>query len=155
MNTLIHTETNLQEELDAIQTYLENEVLAYEGKLTWTCSISAEVDMGLIIPKRLIKTFVENAVAGGMIHNGNDARLEVSAHVTSLGMLLMINDQGIGFRDFSLIRNQRKHRLRNLDTYLEQFNEKHPYRIHYNILDRGIHGMEKSGSRILITIQNQ
>jgi sensor histidine kinase YesM len=155
MTVLIHTECSLKEELEALKIRLERAVEEYRGKLSWTLSVGAEVDMGLIIPKKLILLFVENAISGGLIQNGNGGSLEVSAHVTSLGMLIMINDHGISFRDIPLIRQQREHRLRGLDTCLEQFNEKHPYRIHYNMLDRSIHDSEKSGSRILITIQNQ
>lgn len=155
MKALVHSETSLEEELESIKTYLDNENLGYGGKLLWTCSVEDEVNTGLIIPKRLIRIFVENAIVGGIIQNGNGGRVDVSAHSTSLGMLIMINDQGIDFRDISLIREQRELRLRSLDNYLEQFNEKHPYLIHYNILDRNIHDSDKSGSRILITIQDQ
>jgi sensor histidine kinase YesM len=155
MKAIVHSETSFEEELESTKTYLKNEDLGYGGKLVWTCSVEEEVNTGLIIPGRLIRIFVENAIAGGMIQNGNGGRVDISAHNTSLGMLIMINDQGIHFRDISLIREQRELRLRSLDQYLEQFNEKHPYLIHYNILDRNIHDPDKSGSRILITIQDQ
>jgi len=155
MTTLVQTETSLTEELTSIKTYLDTEVLAYQGKLSWTCTVEEEVNTSLIIPKRLIRIFVENALSGGLIQNGNGGRIDVSAHNTSLGLLIMINDQGIQYQDLSLIRQQRDHRLRSLDKYLENFNEKHPYLIHYDILDRSIHDSEKLGCRILITIQYQ
>ena len=155
MTTLVQTETSLEEELNSTKVYLDTEVLAYKGKLLWTCTVEEEVNTSLIIPKRLIRIFVENALSGGQILNGDGGKIDVSAHHTSLGLLIMINDQGIHFQDPSLIRQQRDHRLRSLDKYLEQFNIKHPYLIHYDILDRSMHDPDKLGSRILITIQYQ
>lgn len=155
MTTLVQTETSLEEELNSIRTYLDAEALAYEGKLVWTCTVEEEVNTSLIIPNRLIRIFVENALSGGLIQNGDGGKVEISAHNTSLGMLIMINDQGIHYQDLTLIRQQRDRRFRSLNKYLEQFNEKHPYLIHYDILDRSIHNSDKLGSRILITIQYQ
>ena len=155
MKALVHSDTSLEEELDSTKSYLEKEVLRLDGKLTYSCSVGEEVDTGLIIPERLIRIFVENAVSGGLIPNGNGGRIDVSAHTTSLGMLIMVNDQGIDFPNKSLIKRQRNLRLRSLDSYLEEFNEKQPYLIHYIILDRSVHDPGKTGSRILITIQFQ
>ena len=98
---------------------------------------------------------MENAISGGRIRNGNGGRIEISVHATSLGVLIMINDQGIDFKNTLLAKQKKDERLRKLDSSLETFNGKFPYRIHYDILDRSMHDPDKSGSRILITIQNQ
>jgi len=138
-----------------LSIHLENEAGRHEGKLLWTCSVGEDVDTGLIIPKMLIRIFVENAIEEGLILNGNGGRIEISAHKTSLGMLIMIHDEGIHFQDISSIRERREKRIRRLDEYLILFNENHPYLVHYDILDRSIHDSGKSGSRVLITIQFQ
>ena len=131
------------------------EISRYQDKLSWSCTVDDKVDDRMVIPERLIGIFVENAISGGLIRNGNGGRIEISVHTTSLGVLIMINDQGIDFEDSSLVKQKKSERLRKLDGNLETFNGKFPYCIYYNILDRSVHDPEKSGSRILITIQNQ
>ncbi|MEN8202727.1 MAG: hypothetical protein ABFS28_09045 [Bacteroidota bacterium] len=153
MEALVQSTTRLQEELDASKSYLENSASGFKGKLSWTCSVEDDIDTGLIIPKKLIRTFVENAISGGLIQDKEGGSVEISSHNTSLGMLIMINDQGIYFKDISSTRQQKERRLRSLDKYLNLFNARHPYLIRYDIHDRSIHDADKSGSRILITIQ--
>lgn len=155
MEALVHTELSLAEEIESIEEILKNEVSRYEGKLSWTFTVEKDVDTDVIIPKMLIGIFVENALHQGMILNGDGGRIDISTHNTSLGLLIMVNDYGIQFNDISMIRQLREKRLRSLDAYLRIFNENHPYIIHYDILDRSVADTGRSGSRILITLQNQ
>jgi LytS/YehU family sensor histidine kinase len=155
METRFFAERSLAAELESIETFLEKETSRHQGNLSWSCSVDDKVDTGIVIPESLIGIFVENAISGELIWNGKAGRIEISAHTTSLGLLIMINDQDIRFKDFSRAKQQREVRLRKLNHYLETFNGKHAYRIHYDILDRSIHDTEKTGSRILITIQYQ
>lgn len=155
MEALVFSDLSLREELDSVEKYLTLESIRYEGKLSWTCSVDNDADTKVIIPERLIGIFVENALHQGLILNCDGGSIEISAHNTSLGMLIMVNDHGIHFEDISLIRQQRDKRLRDLDAYLRIFNENHPYIIHFDILDRSIGDAGLSGSRVLITIQYQ
>jgi LytS/YehU family sensor histidine kinase len=155
METRFIAERSLAAELESIETFLEKETSRFQGKLSWSCSVDEKVDTGIVIPESLIGIFVENAISGELIWNGKEGRIEISAHTTSLGLLIMINDQGIRVKDMSDVKRQRELRLRKLNSYLEIFNGKHPYRVHYDILDRSIHDTDKTGSRILITIQYQ
>lgn len=155
MEALVYANTELRDELDSVKIYLEHEARRHEGKLVWTCSVEDGVDARLIIPKRLIGIFVENAIEEGLIRNGNGGRIEISVHNTSLGMLIMVHDEGIHFQDISSIRERREKRFRKLDKSLDRFNESHSYRIHYDLLDRSFHDSDKTGSRVLITVQFQ
>lgn len=155
MQNSIQTYATLQEEVESVKEYLENESYKYKEKLSWELSQDPEADTRLLIPKTLIRTFVENAITHGLIQNPEGGLIEISVHKSALGTLIMVVDNGTNHEETPSIREHQNGKLRCLDEYLKLFNEQHPYSVKYNILSRSLGERGQSGSRVLITVKHQ
>ncbi len=153
MESPVQTHNTLAAEIKCVREFLKNEEFRYNGKLSWECSLDPEVDTTVHIPSNLIHTFVENAIRYGIFQNPEGGKIDVSINKSSLGILIMISDNGIEIKDSLIIQNHCMERLKLLDSYLELFNRKHPCRVSYKILDRSEFETDRTGTRVLITLK--
>jgi len=153
MESTIQTHNTLKAEIESVKKYLQNEEFRYNGKLSWECSIDSEVDTSISIPNLLIHTFVEIAIKYGIFQNPDGGKVDVSINKSSIGVLIMISDNGIESKDSPVVINHQKERLKLLDSYLLLFNQKQPCRISYKILDRSTFETDRTGTRVLITLR--
>lgn len=152
---IFQTDLKLGQEIDIVKQFLEEEAHRYQGKLSWECFVDAEVDTELLIPRSLIQTFAEKAITCGLIQNGEGGRIEISVFKTELGVLAMVTDNGIVDSETSSVHQHQKEKLICLDEYLRLFNSRNNHSINYSILGCSQGYIGASGSRVLITIQNQ
>lgn len=152
---IYQTDLKLGQEIEIVKEFLENEANRYQGKLSWKCFVDSEVDTELVIPRSLIQTFAEKAITYGLIQNGEGGQIEISVYKTELGVLAMVTDNGLDDDEISSVRQHQKEKLICLDEYLSLFNSRNPHSINYSILGRSQGYLGASGSRVLITIQNQ
>jgi LytS/YehU family sensor histidine kinase len=145
----------LGQEIKIVKEFLENEAQRHQGRLSWECFVDSDVDTELMVPRLLIQTFAETAINFGLIQEGEGGRIEISIYKTDLGVLAMVTDNGIVHGDTPSVHENQKERLVGLDEYLKQFNARNPHSINYSILGRSQGYVGASGSRVLITIQDQ
>jgi hypothetical protein len=142
----------LGEEIEFVKQYLKIESYRFNGRLKWEMKVHPNVDTAIIVPKMLIHIFVENALKHGIFHNAKGGCVEILVHPTSLGMLIMITDDGIGMVKASEINREKGNGLRILNGYLQLFNRQQKHTISYQLLDRGSPETGVSGTRVLISI---
>ena len=152
---IIQSDLKLGQEIELVKEFLHSEALRHQGKLTWECFVDSDVDTDLLIPRSLIKTFAETALHPGLDLGGEKGRIEISVYKTDLGILAMITDNGIAPGNKQSTGQIQNERLTHLDTYIQLFNSKNPHSINYSILGRSQGYVGASGSRVLITIQDQ
>jgi LytS/YehU family sensor histidine kinase len=152
---IYQTDLKLGQEIEIVKIFLENEAHRHQGKLSWKCFVDSEVDTELLVPRSLIQTFAEKAITFGLIQNGEGGRIDVSVFKTELGVLAMVTDNGIVDDETFSVHQLQKEKLLCLDAYLKQFNTRNKHSITYSILGRSQGYIGASGSRVLITIQNQ
>ena len=152
MESAVKTYNTLEAEIESVIKFLQNEEFRYNGILSWECSLDPEVDTSVTIPNLLIQTFVENAIKYGIFQNPLGGKVDVSINKSNIGVLIMISDNGIESPDSSEVRKHQKERLKILDSYLLLFNQKHPCLVSYKILNRSSYEIDRTGTRVLITL---
>ncbi len=153
METSVQLYSTLHEEIESLKEFLAKAELRYKGKISCECSVDPDVEKGVIIPKMLIRIFIENAINHHLLEKPEGGKVETSVHRSNLGVLIMITDNGTSLKDAPILAKYREEKLRLLDDFLLYFNTKNPHYINYHILDRGIEEPGRSGSRVLITIK--
>ncbi|MEN8228410.1 MAG: hypothetical protein ABFS38_09675 [Bacteroidota bacterium] len=153
MEAAVQTYNTLEAEIESVKQFMQNEAFRYDGKLTWECSLDPEVNTSIIIPNLLIHTFVENAIKHGIFYHPSGGKVDISINKSSIGVLIMITDNGAKSEDSPVVQTYFKEKLKLLDHYLQLFNQKQSCRVSYQILDRSTFEIDRSGSRVLITLK--
>lgn len=103
-----HKLVTLEEELHALNLYLEIEAMRFNQEFKYTIVSGPEIDKSrVLVPPLLIQPFVENAIWHGLLPKGADRTLDIC--ITGVnGMLeICIEDNGIG-RKASALRNKNR-----------------------------------------------
>ncbi len=143
----------LAEEIDFVKQYLHIETYRFNEKLSWSFQQDPTIDLGIIVPKMLIHIFVENAIKHGIFHKPEGGKIDISINKSSIGLLIMVADDGVGMSQAFKIEKHRGDGLRILDNYLLLFNRQHKHSVSYKIIDRSNMETDQTGIRILITIK--
>ena len=143
----------LAEEIEFVKQYLHIESYRFNGKLSWDFQQDPTVNVDLIVPKMLIHIFVENAIIHGIFHNPEGGKIDISINTSSIGLLIMIADDGVGMSKAFEIEKRRGDGLRILDNYLVLFNRQHKHSVSYNIVDCTNLKAGQTSTRVLITIK--
>ena len=88
----------LQNELEALQLYIELEAMRFKQKVQFSINVSPEIDQQYLrIPPLLLQPYVENAIWHGLMHKpeGGTVTVEVSQPQDNL-LHIEITDDGVG-----------------------------------------------------------
>lgn len=142
----------LEEEILFVKEFLAREAHYSEEEFTWECTIDPQVDTSIPIPGGLVKSFVEHALLKEISKHPEGGQINVSIHSTTLGILIMVSDNGsLRYQAYgrgNLIGN----RLELLDQQIQEFNRNEEHTISYQLLDLAYAQPGQSGTRVLITI---
>lgn len=89
---------SLQNELEALQLYIELEAMRFKQKVQFSIRVSPEIDQGYLrIPPLLLQPYVENAIWHGLMHKpeGGTVTVEVSQPQENW-LHIEITDDGVG-----------------------------------------------------------
>jgi LytS/YehU family sensor histidine kinase len=139
----------IEEEIDSVRRYLHRESTGQPRKLTSEIYLDPSVDKSMVIPRKLVQVFVENALRDGISSEDSDATIHISINQSTLGILIMVADAGL--RDGGFDQSQSEG-LKILNSYLPVFSRQYQVSINYKIL----HLNQENGSpggRVLITIK--
>jgi len=103
-----HTAISMNDELNAVQLYLELESIRFKNKFDYEITIDEEIDTLLYkIPTMLIQPYVENAICHGLMNLEKKGHITINIKLKPDHLLCMIVDNGIG-REASMEINQTK-----------------------------------------------
>ena len=85
----------LEQELQALQLYLDIEKVRFEERLTLDVNIE-EIAKGALIPSLLLQPLIENAIKYGIARAEGGGHLKISAKVFAGDLLLEVSDDGPG-----------------------------------------------------------
>lgn len=143
---------SLAEEMKSVELFLTQKAAKSKETLSWNCTIDPEANIEVLVPATLVKSFVEHALLSDLLKQAEGRKIEISVHRTTLGMLIMISDNGsLQYQEYNrdrLIGN----RLELLDNEISEFNRNQEFSINYQLLDVSYAEPGKSGTRVLITI---
>lgn len=145
------------EELNAINLYLELEKLRFENSLTYSVTVSKDVDHNYLIPSFLTQPYVENAIKHGLFHKKDERKLTINLKIGEDNSLIYtIEDNGIG-REKSKEINQlrvdhKSFALSATRSRLELLNEERERPISEQIIDLKDEEGRPVGTRVIINI---
>jgi hypothetical protein len=88
----------LQNELDALQLYIELEAMRFKEKLKFEITVSNDIDQRYVkIPPLLLQPYVENAIWHGLMHKPEGGTIQIDVLQPSENLLtICIADDGVG-----------------------------------------------------------
>jgi ligand-binding sensor domain-containing protein len=102
---------SLQDELEALELYLQMEQLRFSRKFEYDIQVAAEIPMAATyIPPLLIQPYVENAIWHGLLHkqNGEAGKVLVLIKQYDAALHITITDNGVGRVKAAELKNRRK-----------------------------------------------
>lgn len=88
---------SLEEELKALQLYLELEAMRFEDSFTHSLQVTTSVHAEEIqLPPMLIQPYVENAIKHGLLHKKTNRALQINFDIEGSYLICTITDNGIG-----------------------------------------------------------
>ncbi|MBE9484863.1 MAG: tetratricopeptide repeat protein [Bacteroidetes bacterium] len=116
-----HPAIPIDEEIDALELYLELESLRFKEKFDWKIEIDEEIDTYMYkIPTMLIQPFVENAIGHGLMHKEGKGYVHIGMKLDKNCILCSIEDNGIGREKAMEIKNNKKENHRSLGTSITE-----------------------------------
>jgi tetratricopeptide (TPR) repeat protein len=92
-----YTSVPLRDELDALNLYLELEMIRFKDKFEYEINIDDEIDTLLYkVPTMLIQPYVENSISHGLMPNENKGHVKIDLKLEHEYILCTIEDNGIG-----------------------------------------------------------
>lgn len=149
----------IEQELNAIKTYLEIEQLRFTNKFDYSITIDPNIDMqSMEIPPMIIQPFIENAIWHGIMHQESikgNISIEIKKQVNFIE--ISIEDNGIG-RKASMdlkSKNGSEHQssgMRLTKDRLNILNKENNFEIETEIIDLYEEGNKAKGTKIIIKI---
>jgi len=92
-----HTSVPLRDELDALNLYLELEMIRFKDKFEYRISVDEEIDTLLYkVPTMLMQPYVENSICHGLMPGDTKGFLTIDLKLENECILCTIEDNGIG-----------------------------------------------------------
>jgi tetratricopeptide (TPR) repeat protein len=92
-----HTSVPLSDELDALNLYLELEMVRFKDKFEYEINVDEEIDTLLYkVPTMLIQPYVENSICHGLMPGETKGFIRIDLKLENECILCTIEDNGIG-----------------------------------------------------------
>ncbi|VXB44159.1 conserved hypothetical protein [Flavobacterium sp. 9AF] len=115
-------EVILENEINALQLYLDLEKDRFEDSLDYTIIFSNElIKQSIYIPSLFIQPYVENAIKHGLLHKISNRKLEIKFYLLKTILFCEVFDNGVGRIEGQKIKNARPE---NHQSFATSANEK-------------------------------
>ena len=148
----------LQNELEALQLYLEMEALRFRNKFTFQIRVGSEVEPEEIdIPPLLIQPYVENAIWHGLLHRESTGHLGIDLQIENERLVCVIEDDGVGRQRAAELKSKSATRSKSLGMQItahrmELMKELYGKETTVEIVDLVDASGEACGTRVVLTI---
>ena len=144
----------LQKEIDLLTLYLDLEQLRFSDKLTYTISISNNIDTeNIIIPSMLIQPYVENAILHGIMHKETMGRVVITFTLFATWLEIIIEDDGVGRERSKYYKKNSNHHSLSMEITNKRLQKlKKDEHAGISIVDLKNENEEPSGTRVIIEI---
>jgi LytS/YehU family sensor histidine kinase len=151
---------SLKEELDTVTLYLEIEALRFNNAFTFEINCSRSVEKEEVrLPPLLIQPFVENAIWHGLLLKEGRKLLMIDIGKNHEGIVIKIDDNGIGRRNAMKFRNAEFNRkslgMEITHSRLDVVRKVHGIAITYEVIDKISPNNEPEGTTVIIKLHSQ
>jgi len=116
-----HTTVTVKDEIDALELYLELEIIRFKNKFSYSIEIDEEIDPLLYkLPTMLIQPYVENAIVHGLVHKQENGTLKVILRLMKDHMACIVEDNGIGRKAAMEIKKGKESNHNSLGTRIAE-----------------------------------
>jgi hypothetical protein len=146
----------LADELETILLYIKLEKLRFDDGFEFIYQIDEKIDTEeTLIPPMLLQPYIENAIKHGLMNKPDDRKLSVSLKAMANSILIVIDDNGIGREQASLLRkNILKHQSMGMDINEERIKllaMTNDWHIKIDIIDKKASG-KSLGTKVMIYV---
>ncbi|MDT8393637.1 MAG: tetratricopeptide repeat protein [Bacteroidales bacterium] len=116
-----HPAIPINEEINALELYLELESLRFKEKFDWKINIDEDIDIYMYkIPTMLIQPYVENAIGHGLMNKEGKGYIHIGLKHDAETILCSIEDNGIGRKRAMEIKNNKNENHKSLGTSITE-----------------------------------
>lgn len=116
-----HPAIPINEEINALELYLELESLRFKEKFDWKINIDEDIDIYMYkIPTMLIQPYVENAIGHGLMNKEGKGYIHIGLKLDTDTILCSIEDNGIGRKRAMEIKNNKDETHKSLGTSITE-----------------------------------
>lgn len=110
LNHSIKSKITVDEELEALQTYIKLEQMRFENRFSFDLQVDKNVDCkGKHMPSLLIQPYVENAIIHGLVNGEEPGLLSITVTEQNEGVMFRIRDNGIGRKAAEKLKKDKVH----------------------------------------------
>ena len=153
---LINTEKThwkLKNELDFVKSYIKMENLRFNDKFNFELETEHKMLKEYYVPKLMLQSFVENSVKHGLVHKKEDCFLKIGVYEELKHIKLIVEDNGIGRKESSKIRNFGTRKgIKIIDEYIQSYNLFHQVHFSISVEDLCDKNSKPVGTRVKLLI---
>jgi len=148
---------SVSEELDALNLYLELEVMRFDKKFEYIINVDKSIDQNYEqIPSMLIQPYIENAIIHGLLPKDGNGKISITLLRQGDTILCTIEDNGIGRKNSLEFKKNRVQQYKSMGMNITQerldiLNSSLKSNIFVEIIDLYNNG-EPSGTKVNLTI---
>jgi hypothetical protein len=122
LNNTYQKDISLQEEIDALEIYIELEQLRFDGSFRYSINQIDDINPSQYrVPALLLQPFVENAIWHGIMHKeGKSGEIQITVAKREDYLLCKIKDNGIGREKSAEINRQKKKTHKSLGVKITE-----------------------------------
>ena len=116
-----HTTISIADELNAVQLYIELELLRFKNKFDFQIVVDDDIDTLMYkVPSMLIQPYVENAICHGLMNREDKGFLKIHLGIEQHYISCLIVDNGIGREAAQEIKKKREKTHQPLGTKITE-----------------------------------
>jgi len=108
LNSTLHAETTLANELELLKHYIKLEQIRFEEPFDFRLHMEPGVNTTTRIPALILQPYIENAIVHGLINKEGHKQLDLHVSQADGQIIIRIDDNGIGRTAANLLRQQKK-----------------------------------------------
>ena len=143
----------LQEELDFIRNYLDLQQFRFKNRIEYRIEVAPGVNQGVLVPRMIIETHVENALNHGLKHSDKKGMILIKIMQEKSVLVIEVIDNGIGrVKAAEISKDSTRLGLRVTEQFYMLINKYNRQKISRSIIDLYDEEGNPAGTRVVIRI---
>ena len=158
LNQSKNQEILLEEEVEALQLYLELEKDRFEDTLNYTIRVDPDLlQKTIFIPSLFVQPYVENAIKHGLLHKLNNRNLSIEFNLKNNQLICIIDDNGVGRKEANRFKKEQETSYKSFATSANQkrvdlLNRTRKHKISVKTIDKVDSQNIAQGTQVIIKI---